>query len=355
MSFDNFLYECWSTVQYDTLKFLLFCCRVKEVITSGLDRFVYDPDKATTLRLLQEHVRTLPTVTTPPLEQWTDCLDGVPRKYNYMSVVEYLVKREVKILQVSELNQQMPVPLPVADKPLVKGYNFFASGHVGEILVNSFNQVFHIRTTVLASMREERYDVTCALDEQTGLVITATCKCVAGLLGKCNHVAGLLFAMLDYVMTIQNPDSCTNRPQVWHQPKSRKRKRATRPTVIGKRKVAKHVYGRVTNRKGPLEDYSQYQAISNVVKPDSTNLKAALKVLSGKHDTGLLQVLDSSTDSALSDDLQDELQENLTPEEVVVQRMQVILFRPVDSFGNHEVNLCQHLEHFMNLHFKNIE
>ena len=161
--------------------------------------------------------------------------------------------------------------------------------------------------------------------------------------------------MLDYVMTMQNPDSCTNRPQVWHQPKSRKRKRATRPTVIGKRKVAKHVYGRVTNRKGPLEDYSQYQAISNVVKPDSTNLKAALKVLSGKHDTGLLQVLDSSTDSALSDELQDELQENLTPEEVVVQRMQVILFRPVDSFGNHEVNLCQHLEHFMNLHFKNIE
>ena len=133
MSFDNFLYECWSTVQYDTLKFLLFCCRVKEVITSGLDRFVYDPDKATTLRLLQEHVRTLPTVTTPPLEQWTDCLDGVPRKYNYMSVVEYLVKREVKILQVSELNQQMPVPLPVADKPLVKGYNFLATDF-GELL-----------------------------------------------------------------------------------------------------------------------------------------------------------------------------------------------------------------------------
>ena len=120
-------------------------------------------------------------------------------------------------------------------------------------------------------------------------------------------------------MTMQNMDTCTNRPQVWHQPESRKRKRATRPTVSKKRKVAKHVYGRVIKRKGPLEDYIQYQAISNIINPDSTNLKSALKVLRAKHDTGLLQVFDSSTESASSHALQDDHQENLTPEEVVVQ------------------------------------
>ena len=52
------------------------------------------------------------------------------------------MKKKVRILQVSEFNQQVPFPLPIADKPLVKGYNIFASGHVGEILVNSFCQVF---------------------------------------------------------------------------------------------------------------------------------------------------------------------------------------------------------------------
>ena len=175
---------------------------------------MYDPDKSTTLRLLQEHVKSLPSVATPPLEKWTDCLDGTPRTFSYQTIVEYLVKREVTILQVSTINPSVTVPLPVADKPLVKGYNFFASGHVGEILVNSCDGVFHMRTTVLASMREERYDVTCAVDEKTGLIIMARCKCVSGQLGKCNHVAGLLFAILDYVVTMQNPDSCTNKPQL---------------------------------------------------------------------------------------------------------------------------------------------
>lgn len=103
------------------------------------------------------------------------------------------------------------LPLPTAEKPLVKGHNFFASGNVGEILVNLAEKFTHIRTTVLASMRNTKYDVKVVLDNKTGLVVQASCKCPAGSGGKCNHVAALLFALVDYIQTMRNPDSCTIR------------------------------------------------------------------------------------------------------------------------------------------------
>ena len=43
--------------------------------------------------------------------------------------------------------------LPTADKPLVKGHNFFASGHIGEVLLNrATDGTVHVRFGVLASM-----------------------------------------------------------------------------------------------------------------------------------------------------------------------------------------------------------
>ena len=216
------------------------------------------------------------------------------------------------------------VPLPTADKPLVKGYNFFASGHVGEILVNDDNGIVHVRTTVLASMRETRYDVSCVLQEVTGLFINAACKCPAGAAGKCNHVAALLFAMMDFVKTMRVPESCTSHPQTWHRPQ-RKTKHATRPAVVGKRKVKKHIYGQEKKRKGPLSDYADFCPLVEVVQPNHAALMRDLKELNANHHIiGLFQVMDSSTDTASSDE--DEGNENATPEEVVVSRLQVIFF-----------------------------
>ena len=291
---------------------------------NGLDRFVYDPDKTTTLRLLQEHLRQLPQVPPPQLDKWCDNLDKIPQKYGYGSIVEFLIKRQARILSINSTDAM--VPLPTADKPLVKGYNFFASGHVGEIhvLVNDDNGIVHVKTTVLASMRETRYDVSCVLQEVTGLVISAACKCPAGSAGKCNHVAALLFAMMDFVKTMRVPESCTSRPQTWHRPQ-RKTKRATRPAVVGKRKVKKHIYGQEKKRKGPLSDYADFCPLVEVVQPNHAALMRDLKELHANHHSiGLFQVMDSSTDTASSDE--DEGNENATPEEVVVSRLQVFFF-----------------------------
>ena len=189
------------------------CFRVKELIDNGMHRFVMDPDRETTLRILQDHVTSLRSVAPPAINNWTDSLDCIPQKYCYLSVVE----RTVAVLDSVGNILPVPLALPVADKPLVKGFNFFASGNVGEILVNDNGLVIHIRTGVLASMREVRYDVKCAIDNQTGLVVLASCECPAGAGGKCNHVSSVLFALLDFVTIMRNLSCCTNQPQTWHR------------------------------------------------------------------------------------------------------------------------------------------
>ena len=60
-------------------------------------------------------------------------------------------------------------------------------------------------------MRDVRYDVQCIIDGQTGLIRCAACKCPAGAGGKCNHIAALLFAMLDFAMTMSALQSSISR------------------------------------------------------------------------------------------------------------------------------------------------
>ena len=53
-------------------------------------------------------------------------MDVVPLQYSCMSTVECPVKCQVAVL---DANGKALMMLPTADKPLVKGHNFFASGH----------------------------------------------------------------------------------------------------------------------------------------------------------------------------------------------------------------------------------
>ena len=109
-------------------------------------------------------------------------------QYSYTSIVEYLIKRQVSMSSASGKAQSAHVLLPIADKPLVKGHNFFASGNVGEVKLNCApDNAVHIRCGVLASMRDVRYDVQCVIDGQTGLIRCAACKCPAGAGGVQSH------------------------------------------------------------------------------------------------------------------------------------------------------------------------
>ena len=83
----------------------------------------------------------------------------------------------------------------------------------------------------MASMKDKIYVVSVTLEKDSSLILAATCQCVAGAGGKCNHVAGVLFALLDYRESMLNK-SCTEKPQEWHLP-SRKSKQSSKPVKTG--------------------------------------------------------------------------------------------------------------------------
>ena len=259
--------------------YLQFLCRVKELQSNGMSKFVFHPDRDTTMRILQEHMQKNKTIAEPEIAGWTESMDVIPQRYSYLSIVEYLIKRQVAIIDAKGKTLSAPIMLPTADKPLVKGHNFFASGNVGEVLLNRVAcGAVHVRCDVLAAMRDTRYDVRCVIDRESSLIHHASCQCPAGAGGKCNHVAAVLFAMLDYVTVMRNPDCCTNKAQVWHRPK-RATKRATKPLVVGKRKVMKHLFSRTVTRKRPLADYQEYRPIGRPIAPDTERLLSDVKKL----------------------------------------------------------------------------
>ena len=63
------------------------------------------------------------------------------------------------------------------------------------------------------------------LNKKTGGVRTGQWNCKAGAAGRCKHVGGLLFKILDFVegeLHVIPPDTTwTERPQQWHKPRSK--------------------------------------------------------------------------------------------------------------------------------------
>jgi len=78
---------------------------------------------------------------------------------------------------------------------------------------------------VLPSMRKDQvYHVVIVMNESTARVITACCACPAGLSGCCNHVTATLYCLEDYIHSGLKKDElkgCTERLQVWNQPRNR--------------------------------------------------------------------------------------------------------------------------------------
>ena len=162
-------------------------------------------------------------------------MSAIPADFCYAHLYEYLVKRTVTILKCKQESDseetEYEFDLPTAEKPLRKGFNFYGSGHVKEIRFRPVTSVTHVKASVMASMRNTVYLISVTIENETSLVLNAKCQCVAGAAGKCNHVAGVLFALLEYKENMRKT-SCTDEPQKWQLP-SRKSKRCTKPVNIG--------------------------------------------------------------------------------------------------------------------------
>ena len=121
------------------------------------------------------HMQKNKTIAEPQIADWTPSLDW------YLSIVEYLIKRQVAIIDAKGETLSAPIMLPTADKHLVKGHNSFVSSNVGEVMLNHVAcGAVHVRCDILASMRDTRYDVKRVIDGESSLIHHASCQCPAG-------------------------------------------------------------------------------------------------------------------------------------------------------------------------------
>ena len=69
----------------------------------------------------------------------------------------------------------------------------------------------------MANMTHQSYLCKIVIDVDSSFVFNAECQCVAGRVGKCNHVAAILFALVEFRES-QMKTSFTGQPQQWLVP-----------------------------------------------------------------------------------------------------------------------------------------
>ena len=250
-----------------------FSYRVHCYIKYGWDQYLIDPDRGVNClkklmltlppeSLSYELLRSLPEYDDP---EWTSQLHKLPR-VTFSTIYRLVVDRKVRLKKASYLEEiadrgpedpeslndevlescaDQVVPIKYT-RTLSKAYVFFKDGHVQDIKYHPIPYkpgYVCVRATVLPSMRKDRvYTTIVFLHESTARVASAHCACPAGISGCCNHVTATLYCLEEYIYLRLYEDEvkgCTDRLQMWNQP--RKRNVVPQPTdeVI----VRKNEYG----------------------------------------------------------------------------------------------------------------
>lgn len=180
-------------------------------------------------RLLQEYQAKLTingdclddpfTITTG----WTGEKDGItkwPSVY-IMDISDYLNTKNPEELMKRLLNEYKEG----------KAYRYFTGDWVKEICYHNINSnsdkcVVKSKVTPSQAVNNKAYDVWVVLKKDTGnipggQVLRAYCTCTAGMLGSCNHIAGVLFRLEHAVKTGMTRPASTSKPSVWTIPKKK--------------------------------------------------------------------------------------------------------------------------------------
>ena len=223
--------------------FCLLCFRVKDYIAGGLSSKIKDPDggihlaKAKADLGLMEEINAKKLKENFPVDGFTEDLNILPA-ISFGTIWRYMIEE-------SDAKKQLSTA-----KPLVKGYNFFKSGHVLSIKCRESDGKFYVKSQVLPSMKKTVLYNCFIVFNKDGSVVTAYDGCPAGVDGRCNHVTSTLFAPEEFFKQSKapvNPSltpalSCTSKPCAWNVP--RKRKIDNLP--IAKAKFKKHQHGKLS-------------------------------------------------------------------------------------------------------------
>ncbi|PFX12333.1 uncharacterized protein LOC111347439 [Stylophora pistillata] len=219
--------------------------RVQDYIKHGLDvKYLRDPDgglhllrKKAQLGVLEEEEPQLNQFF--PKEGYKPDFKDLP-KIAFGTVWQFMIEGVESKKQLSTA------------KPLVKGFNFFKSGHVLYIGHLHQNGKHYVKSQVLPSMKKDKVYSCFLLMSSIGCVLKAHCKCPAGIDGRCNHVASTLFALEQSFKETKRKnsdaaESCTSKPCKWNVPGKRKGP----VTPISEMSFVKHDYAKEKKAKRP--------------------------------------------------------------------------------------------------------
>ncbi|XP_044597562.1 uncharacterized protein LOC123274130 isoform X1 [Cotesia glomerata] len=157
--------------------------------------------------------------------------DKVPKNFTYGSMYHYLVTScidddydDSDIENCGSNNQSSKVDYSTS-KPLKRGKLYVESGHVFEILEGvTPDQMFCMKCKIQASYKaKEIHQVSVMINPSTARIIHGTCDCKTSSMGRCSHVAALLYVLLNYLDDCDEDNvPCTSKVCSWNQGRKRK-------------------------------------------------------------------------------------------------------------------------------------
>ena len=152
------------------------------------------------------------------MRQWTKELKTIP-PFTFELMQKHLGTN-------TELGEENNVG---AHKHKKEGYQLFKDKYVKQVVIKANvmkdKQMYYlVKGCVDASMKKMVYTVYIHLNQDTGEVAYASCKCKAGKGGCCKHVVALMFQIIEYIQLelkeIPDDLTCTQLLQQWHVPRN---------------------------------------------------------------------------------------------------------------------------------------
>ena len=169
-----------------------------------------------------------------PISRWNAFPSAsIPSNFSYDTIYHHLItSATIMSINSSDEDEENNADVGTA-KPLRKGRYYFTSGHVLGMKDNSCSTHYFLKSLVRASYKQQEYNVTVTLAQSDAAVVDSSCDCKASAMGRCSHVAGVLFALEDYTVKYgYHPPSCTSQLVKWNI--GRKSEKNPQPAHISK-------------------------------------------------------------------------------------------------------------------------
>ena len=147
-----------------------------------------------------------------PVIGWKAFPSGtIPESFCYGSIYSYIIETA----RLTGDSGENSADLGTA-KPMQKGRQYFTSGHVMCLQDAVGKGHYLLKCEVRASYSNQIYHISVTIDSDS-VVVDDSCECKASAMGRCSHVAALLFALEDYTLNFgHEPVSCTSKLCQWN-------------------------------------------------------------------------------------------------------------------------------------------